>query len=1002
MKKTNLYFKLLLIWILTISLSFGQAQNFSVKGKVTYQEDGKAFELPGASVIVKGTTRGTTTNINGDFSINVTKGDVLIVSFIGYKDEEVTIQSETFLNVDMKSDIAALSEVVVVGYGAIRKSDLTGSVSSVDEAAITAFPALSAIQTLQGRATGIQIQSANGGEPGSSFNIRIRGGNSINASSNPIRVVDGFLGAEMPPPEDIASIEILKDASATAIYGSRGANGVILITTKKGTVGEIKIDVNSSYSVQQVLNRLDLLNANEFTSYIQEINPNYENFGGDTDWQDEIYRNGFISNNQVSVSGGSEKIKYYISGTAFNQQGVILGSDYERYSLNSNLTIEANDFLSIGVNAFGRRSSNSGIRTQESSGGAGRAGAVSSAFRFNPDIGIFNNDGDFAISEVGDDIDNPYALVSEYVREDLSDRLQMNTFAEITLLDWLKFKTTLGATVRNSREGEFYPTTLLRGAGLGGRAEMETRKSTSLLNENYFSANKAFSSSNLNVVVGYSYQVDDDERLSARGSNYLSNSGSFWALQNGSTLDFPESRIAQRVIKSFYSRANYSVLDKYIFTFTARYDGASNFAKNKKWAFFPSAAIGWDMMAEPFLQNQDIFNQWKWRVSYGLTGNQSVGPYGSLALLESIYGASGDNLVNAVRGGNLENPNLSWETTNQLDIGADIGLLRGRINLTADYYQKTTYDLLFARRLAAITGRDSQFQNIGRLENKGFELSINSKNLVDKVLWTTAFNISANRSKILELPDDNNDIFYDSSPGHFLMNDTQILRVGEPIGTFWGFVYEGVYQNGEEFLNGSGFEQEAGGEKFRDITPDGTLNNDDRTIVGDPNPDFIWALNNTFNYKNFDLNIFIQGSQGGEMLSYTLMELDILSGANNATTTALDRWTPTSPNTDVAKASSGRSKRVSSRWVYDASYARLKNISLGYTIPRARLEKLKMRSLRFEVSAQNLYTLTQFPGLDPEVAYGSSGSQGGNLNRGLDYGSYPNVKNYTIGVKIGL
>ncbi|MEL7144922.1 MAG: SusC/RagA family TonB-linked outer membrane protein [Bacteroidota bacterium] len=817
-------------------------------------------------------------------------------------------------------------------------------------------------------------------------------------------MVDGFVGAEMPPPEDIASIEILKDASSTAIYGSRGANGVILITTKRGAEGVVKIDFSSAYSRQSVLNRLELLNADQFTSYIQEINPGYSNFGSNTDWQEEIYQPGYILNNQLSISGGSKNVRYYLSGTAFNQEGVIIGSDYNRYTANSNLDIDARDNLKIGLSLYGRRSTSRGVSTQESSGGSGRAGAVSSALRFNPDIGIRNNDGSFTISAVGDDIDNPFALVTEYDRELVNDRFQGNTYAELSLNKWLKFKSTLGIFVNNRRNGEFFPTTLLRGAGDGGRAVLETEKRSSLLTENYFSVNKKINDSDLSVVLGYSFQKNRREELEARGSGYLTNSASFWALQNGATLDFPFSRLTESFIKSYYTRINYSILAKYIFTVSGRYDGASNFSKNNKWAFFPSAAVGWDMKGEPFLENINFLTQWKWRASYGLSGNQAIGPYESLSKLESIYHSSNGDIVNGVKGGDLANPNLTWETTTQLDLGIDIGLMEGRINLVLDYYRKVTDDLLFERPLPAISGRSSQLQNIGSVENKGFDFMIDSKNLVGDFQWETNFNISFNRSKILELPDNNADIFYGSAPGHFLLgDDTQVLRVGQPVGVFFGFTYDGIYQNGDEFLPGSGFEREAGGEKFVDINGDGSLNNDDRTVIGDPNPDFTWALNNTLSYKNFDLNIFLQGAHGGEMLSYTLMELDILSGANNATTTALRRWTPINPNTDIPKASNGRSKRVSTRWIYDASYVRVKNVVLGYSFPKSYLEKFKIRSFRVYVSAQNLLTFTSFSGLDPEVGYrNSSNNRNGNIMRGLDYGSYPNVRNYTVGIKIGL
>jgi TonB-linked SusC/RagA family outer membrane protein len=979
------------------------AQTTRVSGTVTDGEGGMG--IPGVSVTVQGASSGSITDVDGHYTIEATPEDVLVFSFVGYEKATRKVGNQTQIDVALKEDLVSLEEVVVVGYGTTKKSDLSGSVSSVDAEKISAFPALSAVQTLQGRAAGVQIQSNNGGQPGADYNIKIRGGTSINASSDPLRVVDGFVGGEMPPPEDIASIEILKDASATAIYGSRGANGVILVTTKRGKAGEMKIDFNSSYSVQEVLNRLDLLDANQFTSYIQEINPNYENFGSNTDWQDVVYRPGYISNNQLSVSGGSDDIRYYVSGTYFDQEGVVIGSDYNRYTINSNLDMSPKEFLNLGISLYGRRSSNNGVNTQESSGGSGSAGIISSAFRFNPDIGIYNSNGDFAISEVGDDIDNPYALGTEYVRERVTDRFQANTYGELELADWLKFKSTLGISFNNWRDGEFRPTTLLGGAGRGGVAELEARKQSNWLNENYFTFSKDFNGHETSLVTGYSFQKNRNEAWSAGSSGYVTNSGEFWALQQGAIPLTPESGVSESIIKSYYARANYSYQGKYVATFTGRYDGASNFSKNRKWAFFPSGALAWDMKGEPFLENVDFLSRWKWRVSYGLVGNQAIGAYQSLARFRSIYGSRGGQLVNAIRLSNLANENLTWETTTQLNVGADIGFFNSRLNLTADYYQMTTTDLLFARDLPAYVGVGSQFQNIGAIENKGFELAISSVNLTGELRWNTDFNISFNRNKILELPDNGADIFYSYAPGHLgLGRDNQVMRVGQPLGVFYGFVYEGIYQNGDEFLEGSGFEKEAGGEKFKDLDGDGKLTYDkDRQIIGDPNPDFIWSLNNSFNYKGFDLNIFFQASQGNDMLSYTLLELNNLSGANNATTEALDRWTPMNPNTDVPKASSNRTRRISTRYVYDASYIRLKNLSLGYILPKNMVERVNLRNVRLSVSAQNLLTITDYPGLDPEVGYGNSrNNAAGNLYQGLDYGSYPNVKAYTLGINIGL
>lgn len=988
----NKYYKTLLSVVLMSVTSWAIAQERTVNGTVTSAEDGTG--LPGVSVLIDGTQSGTITDIEGNYSLTVPNDNSsLIFSFIGFEQQKINVAGRSTVSVELAVDLMSLDEVVVVGYGAVRKSDLTGSVSSVKAAEINAFPALSAVQTLQGRAAGVQISSNNGGQPGTNYSIRVRGVSSINSSSEPIRVVDGFVGAEMPPPQDIESIEILKDASATAIYGSRGSNGVILITTKKGSSGQIKVDFNSSYSFQNTTNKLELLDGPEFASYIQNFSPNYEYLGSNTDWQDEIYRQGMIANNQLSVSGGTDNVRYYLSGTYFDQDGVVIGSEYNRYSLNANMDVKANEYLKFGLNLYGRRSKDMGIRTQEGSGGSGQAGVVGAAMRFNPDLGIYNEDGSYTVAQVGDQIDNPYAMATEYDRERITDRFQSNTFAELDITEWLSFKTTLGIGVTNWRDGEFWPTTLIRGAGSDGLASISAQKQTSLLSENYFTIHKDFGQHRILWVNGYSYQKNSTESWGASSSGFINNAGRFWALNQGSTPSTPSSGYSQSSIKSFYTRLNYTIMDRYTFTFTGRRDGASNFAANKKWGFFPSAAFAWDVKGESFLKSVDVIDQLKMRVSYGSVGNQAIGPYQSLATLSvrnpHIAG------TNALGVGSLANNVLSWETTDQFDVGADIGLVKGRVNLTVDYYNKQTKDLLFNRPLPSYIGVGSQWQNIGVLENKGFEFSVNTKNLVGKIQWESNFNISANRNKIVELADSVQ--IYGASPGHMLLGSSQLLLEGESIGVFYGYEYQGIYQNGDTFLPGSGFEQEAGGEKFADVSEDGELSNDDRKIIGNPHPDFIWAFSNTVSYKNFDLNVFFQGSHGNDMLSYTQMELETLSGKANASKIALRAWTPENPNTDIPKASSGRTYKVSSRWVYEASYVRLKNIALGYTFPTALLNGLHIRSLRIYASAQNLLTITDYPGLDPEVNY-----QNSSRNIGLDYASYPNVRTYTFGINLGL
>ncbi|MEQ8472593.1 MAG: TonB-dependent receptor [Marinoscillum sp.] len=987
----------LLSMVLMFLSSWSFAQERRVTGKVTSAEDGET--LPGVSVLIEDTQQGTITDMDGNFSLTVPADDaVLIFSFIGFTQTKMAVGNRSVLDVKMDVDIQSLEEVVVVGYGSVKKSDLTGSVASVKAEDIAAFPALSAVQTLQGRAAGVQISANNGGQPGVNYSIRVRGTNSINSSSEPIRVIDGFVGGEMPPPEDIESIEILKDASATAIYGSRGSNGVILVTTKKGKSGQLKVDFNSSYSFQETSNKLDLLNGEQFATYIQNFSPNYEYLGSNTDWQEEIYRQGIISNNQVSVSGGTDDVRYYLSGTFFDQEGVVIGSGYNRYSFNSNFDVKATEYLKIGLNLYGRRSKDVGIRTQEGSGGSGQAGVVGAAMRFNPDLGIYKEDGSYTVAQVGDQIDNPYAMATEYDRERVTDRFQANTFAELKLTDWLSFKSTLGIGITNWRDGEFWPTTLIRGAGSDGLASIDASKSTSLLSENYFTVNKSFGAHDFVWVNGYSYQKNSGEGWSASSSGFINDSGRFWALVQGSVPGTPSSGYGESTIKSFYTRFNYTLMDRYILTFTARRDGASNFAENNKWGFFPSGALAWNVKEESFMKSVDVIDQFKVRVSYGAVGNQAIGSYQSLARLSVVNPPYAG--TSALDIGALANNYLSWETTEQFDIGADIGLVKGRVNLTVDYYNKQTKDLLYQRELPSYIGVGSQWQNFGTLENKGFEFALNTNNMVGEFKWETSFNISFNRNKITELPDSVD--YRGNGPGHMLLGTTNVLLQGQPIGTFFGYEYDGIYQLGDEFLPGSGFEQTAGGEKFRDISgpngePDGQLSNDDRTIIGDPNPDFIWALGNSFSYKGFDLNVFFQGSHGNDMLSFTQMELETLSGKANASTVALRAWTPENPNTDIPLASSGRTYKVSSRWVYDGSYVRLKNIVLGYTFPRSLLDNVKIRSLRIYASAQNLLTITDYPGLDPEVNYRDNSA-----NIGLDYASYPNVKTFTFGINLGL
>ena len=972
------------------------AQERKVTGKITSSED--LLGLPGANVYIKNSSVGASADMDGNYTVIVSeKNAVLVFNFVGFQTVEIPVGTKNVINVSLKPDAKALDEVIVVGYGTRKKSDITGSVSSVTAKELTAYPVLNAEQALQGRAAGVSVQTNNGGEPGAPVKIRVRGGTSINASGDALVVVDGFAGASMPAPQDIASIEVLKDASATAIYGSRGSNGVIMVTTKKGKPGKPVIEFSNSTSIQSVNNKLHLLNADQFAAYRKSFTTHTQG-PANTDWQDVIYRDGMISNTQLSFSGGSENIKYYVSGTYFNQNGVVINSGIDKYTIVSNLEADLTPKFKVGLNTFTSKQNKEGIVSQTSAGGTGAAGVIASAYRFMSDKGIYNADGSYTTTApIGDDIDNPYATAMENILETVSIVNRNNFFAQYQITKDLDFKTTLGLTDSNSQTGRFIPSTLIAGKNIKGEASVNNTRFSSFLTENYLTFKREIIDKGiLTVLGGYSYQKNKNENSYAASRGFLTNTNSYRNLGAGTVFLKPDSGLSETELISAFGRLNFDYDDRYLLTFTARRDGSSSFSKNYKYGTFPSGAIGWNIGKEAFLKDNKTISNLKLRASYGATGNPSIGAYSTLSRFSEIYYVSGDVIVNAVQLTSLDNPNLKWETSYQQDYGIDLGLFDNRISITADYYKTITKDLLFNRPLPGVSGIATQLQNVGELENKGWELGINTKNFIGAdFTWSTNFNISSNKNKVLKLAD-NKDLLINSAPGHFLATESQILRVGQPVGSFFGFVYDGVIQQGETILPGN-FETIAGGEKFKDVNGDGKLDSQDKTIIGNPNPDFIFGFNNDFTYKNLDLNIFFQGSEGGQILNYTLMEL--ASGNNNATTEVLNSWTPTNTNTDVP-INAARTKRITSRFVYDGSYIRLKNISLGYSLDESFVSKMGLNKVRFYVSAQNIWTITNYPGTDPETSYLNDNNSRSNTYLGLDYGGYPNVRTFTMGLNV--
>ncbi|WP_052143705.1 SusC/RagA family TonB-linked outer membrane protein [Wocania ichthyoenteri] len=610
---------------------------------------------------------------------------------------------------------------------------------------------------------------------------------------------------------------------------------------------------------------------------------------------------------------------------------------------------------------------------------------------------MFEDDGiTYSIDPFNPLYDNPLAAANERTDDFISDYFQSSVFGEYKILNNLKFKSVLGATVQNDFRGTYQSSKLVYGGSFNGIAAIDNGKRTSILTENYLTYSLNFNDRHeLTILGGYSFQQFERLNSRARSSGFITDSSLYFNLGSGALAEPPSSSFEESKLISYFGRINYGYKNKYLLTATLRRDGSSVLAEGNKWDIFPSAALGWNIHKEGFLSDSNTINQMKFRLSYGVSGNnQSVQPYSSLARFRTVGAIYNGVRVNAVSPQSLSNRELEWERTAQTNIGFDLGLFHSKISLTADYYDMTTSKLLFSTPIPLYLGvGNSALKNIGETGNKGVEFSIGIKDIIKTIRWNTNFNISFNKNKVKKLPNGEDILYQSGRPGQFVgINNTQILTEGKPIGLFHGFVYDGVQQSGDELLTNA---EGLGGEKFKDLNGDGVLDADDRMIIGDPNPDFHWGWNNSFSYKGIDLNIFIQGVQGNDILNYTRLWLEDGVGRRNASTALLNRWTPNNSDTDVPKASITRTQSLSSRWIEDGSYVRLKDITLGYTLPDMVTEKLKMSSLRIYISGQNLWTKTDYSGFDPEVG------RGGAIEAiGVDFGSYPNTRNVTLGMNL--
>ncbi len=997
-------------------------QFFSVSGTVASTE---GEVLAGATVRLKGGTQGTLTDEKGYYALEVPdENGTLIVSYIGYLSQEIPIQGRVSIDVEMEVDYALLEEVVVVGYGTQKKSDLTGAVSSISEEELKSMPLASLDQGIQGRAAGVFVTQTTG-QPGGVATIRIRGGNSLQGGNEPLYVIDGFPiynGGGLPTPgngpnlnglatinpNDIESIEILKDASATAIYGSRGANGVVIITTKSGRQGKDQLSFESYYGFQEVRRVIDVLNARQYGELVREAYLNdgltppiteaeVQTLGVGTNWQDEIFQTAPMQNYQLSFSGGDDKTRYAITGNYFSQDGIIINSYFERLSARVNIDRQVNSRMNVGSHLTLSRSNSNTSRTDGDGGGG--TGVVLGSIMMSPILSVFENEDLGIYRQLNDGIllPNPVATAQEILNENITTRLLGDIYLTWELLEGLEAKISLGADVLNNKGNHFIPSFIYQGTGTNGFGEVESRLSTTWLNENTLTYNKQINDNNsINVLAGITFQGNRTEFVRASSQDYVTDALEENSLQSGATFNMPNSSATEWGLVSYIGRINYNFKEKYLLTATARVDGSSRFGEGNKYGFYPSGSIAWRMSEEEFIQNLGIFDNLKMRLSYGVTGNQEIGLYNSLATMASNSYTFGNSLATGFRPNRIPNPDLQWERTTQYDLGIDMGFFNNRLRLTTDLYYKKTTDLLYSASVPWTSGFASSLQNIGSVENKGLEFAVQSDNFVGDFTWTTNFNIAFNRNEVLDLGEV--DFFFDGGgSGHLKVSQVSRIAVGEPIGSFWGFQFDGIFQSEEEVANSAQPNAQPGDRRYIDLNGDGEITpGGDRSYIGRAQPDFFGGITNTIQWKGIELNVFFQYSYGNDIFNYNRIELELPTGGQNVSTEMLDRWTPTNPSNTYPRATRSRVIFFSDRYIEDGSFLRLKTLTLAYNFPSLNIPLLS--GLKLYVSTQNLWTWTNYTGFDPEVSrYGVT-----NLNIGQDYGGYPMAKSYIAGLNVNL
>ncbi|QMW04634.1 SusC/RagA family TonB-linked outer membrane protein [Spirosoma foliorum] len=974
-------------------------QSIVISGQITGAGD--KSPLPGTTVSLKGSTTGTTTDASGNYRISVPNpaNAILVFSSVGFLSQEVSVGSRSAINVELAVDTRQLNEVVVVGYGTVRKSDLTGSLAQVKAKELSSFPAPNVLQALSGRAPGVQVIQ-NTGAPGASISVRIRGANSVQGSNEPLYVIDGFPIAGSSPSilnnNDIESIEILKDASATAIYGSRGANGVVIITTKQGKVGKVQVDYEGSYSIQTLRKKLDLMNPKEYAAFYNEQAVNdgkapyftqaqIDGFGPGYDWQDLVFRKAPMQTHNLTVNGGTDKTRFSIGGGLMNQQGIIANSDYKRYSLRANFITDVSSKFSL---TYGATLSKITSNRQNNSGGNRGSSLISAAISAPPTLTPYNDDGSYRVLTtaypfISNSIVNPINVINETSDKLDANRILANAALTFKPFEGLAIKISGGIENADDRTDAYQTTKLINSVG---NASVGVSRTTSLLSENTISYNKIIGQKHsLAAVAGFTYQDFLSTSLSGSGTGFLSNVPQTYNLGSASTPGIPGSSYGYSTLLSYLGRVNYSFNNRYLATVSFRADGSSKYSTGNKWGYFPSGALAWRVSEEPFMKNVSFLSDLKLRASWGLSGSQAINAYATLNMLSSGKTVFDDALYNTFAPSTTLPGDLKWETTEQTDAGADISFFSNRLHLTADYYVKNTRDLLNTVQLPSSFGYTTTIRNVGQIQNKGLEFSVDGRVIDKAVKWDVSANIAFNRSKVIKLYN-GQDILGGNFNVTLISDAANLLRQGLPVGVFYGYVEKGYSDKGQVV--------------YQDLNGDGVINQNDKTVIGNPNPKFIYGFNSSVSFKGLELSIFIQGVQGNDLANLSAIgnTLDYNYGLNMPREVYLNHWTPTHTDAKYPIISSKNSYNFSNRNIENGSFMRLRNIQLAYTLPIKQWGLSDLRKVQIYASGQNLLTITNYSWWDPEV-----NSMGGanSIGQGIDYYTYPTTKSVTFGLRIG-